>query len=172
MRGRGLCLTPFAPQRIVAVTRARWDFYRRPRAPPRRPSASSRDAPELATRGAGLVVRLLCGKGRARPEEAVAAVRSSGGGDKQPEGGGARGDRERAREGCGARRRGVAASARRGVGPAILPRPVRPAENLHRAPPPLGALPGLRRRAGRDPSLQSGLGCCCPGRKKRPVRFG
>lgn len=162
MRRRGLCLTPFAPQRIVAVTRARWGFYRRPRAFPRRPSASSRDASELATRGAGLAVRLRCGKGRARPEETVAAVRRAA---ELGEIGGAR-------EGCGARRTGVAASARRGVGPAILPRPVRPAENLHRAPPPLGALPGLRRRAGRDPSLQSGLGCCCPGRKKRPGRFG
>lgn len=171
MRRRGLCLTPFAPQRIVAVARARRGFYRRPRAPPRRPSASSREAPELATRGAGLAARLLCGKGRAHPEEAVAAVRGSGGGDEQPEGGGARGARGRAREGCGARRRGVAASARRGVGPAILPRPVRPAENLRRAPPPLGALPGLRRRAGRDPSLQSGLGYCCPGRKKTPWPF-
>lgn len=104
MRRRGLCLTPFAPQRIVAAARAHCGFYRRPRASPRRPSASSRDAPRLATRGAGLAARLPYGKGRARPEGAVAAVRGSGGGDEQREGGGARGARGRAREGCGARR--------------------------------------------------------------------
>ncbi|KAL1764846.1 hypothetical protein HispidOSU_027821, partial [Sigmodon hispidus] len=70
MRRHGLRLTPFTPQRIVSRTRAHWAFYRRPRASPRRRSASCREAPELETRGAGLTARLPYGKGRAHPEGA------------------------------------------------------------------------------------------------------
>lgn len=103
MRRRGLCLTPFAPQRIVAATRAYWGFYRRPRAPPRRPGASSRKAPGLATRGAGLAARLRYGKGRARPEGTLAAVRGVGVGINNARVA-EQGELGRAREGCGARR--------------------------------------------------------------------
>lgn len=175
MRRRGSCLTPFAPQRIVTATRAHRSFYRRPRAPPLRPRASVREMQGLATRGAGLAARLHYGKDRARPEGAEAAVRGSGGGGK-----GRRtaeeGELGGAREGCGVRR--GAAQRRRSIRPpwrgscAILPRPVRPAETLHRTPPPLGALPGLRRRAGRGRSLQSGWGMLLAGPERRPVPFG
>lgn len=130
MRRRGPCLTPFAPQRILTATRAHRGFYKRPRAPPRRSSASVREGPELATREAGLDARLQYGKDRARPEGAEAAGRGGGGWGKRPKGGGGRGHRERA-----AQRSRRIRPPRRGTG-AILPRPVRPAENLCRTPPP------------------------------------
>lgn len=74
---------------------------------------------------------------------------------------------------------GVSASARAGrdalaappypqlgsSNPALL----RPAVNLHPTLPPLGALPGLHREAGRGSSLQSGRGCCAPRPEKHPV---
>lgn len=100
MRRRGPCLTPFAPQRIVTATRAHRGFYKRPRAPPRRPSASVREVPGLATREAGLAAPLQYGKDRASPEGAEAVGRGSA----CVCGGGWRKRRERAREGGGAGR--------------------------------------------------------------------
>lgn len=134
MRRRGPCLTPFAPQRIVTATRAHYGFYKRPRAPPRRPSTSVREVLRLATREAGLAAPLQYRQDRARPEGAEAAGRGGGGWGK---------GQERARE----RERGVrgagrgAEQSRRSHPPrrgtrTVLPRPVRPAENLCRTPPP------------------------------------
>lgn len=170
MRRRGLCLTPFAPQRIVAVTRARWGFYRRPRAFPRRPSASSRDASELATRGAGLAVRLRCGKGRARPEETVAAVRSSGGGDKQPEGGGARGDRGRARgvRGAAHRSRRLRPPRRGSCNPAPPSPPCRESAPRPSAP---GSPSGTAAKGGAGPIAAVRIGMLLPWPEKTPCPF-
>lgn len=164
MRRRGPCLTPFAPQRIVTATRAHRGFYNRPRAPPRRPSASVREVAGLATREAGLAAPLQYGKDRARPEGAEAAGRGSGG--------------VGANDGS-ARARGA------GRGAEEPPHPPTAAWDPNNPAPPsppcresvphpsaLGALPRLRRRAGRGPSLQSSWGWCCPGRKDGPVPFG
>ena len=158
MRRRGPCLTPFAPQRIVTAARAHCGFYKRPRAPPRRPSASVREVPRLATREAGLAAPLQYGEDRARPEGAEAAGRGGGGWGK---------GRERACEGCGARHRAEQppqppAAAWDPSNPAP---PSPPCRESVPHPSALGALPRLRRRAGRGPPPQSGWGCCCPGRK-------
>lgn len=156
MRRRGPCLTPFAPQRIVTATRAHRGFYKRPRAPPRRPSASVREVPGLATREAGLAAPLQYGKDRARPEGAEAAGRGSGGVGTSD---------GSAREGCGARRRGAAASAHRGLGPEQSCPAQSALQRICAAPLRPGSPSRLRRRAGRGPSQQSSWGCCCPGRK-------
>lgn len=166
MRRRGPCLTPFAPQRILTATRAHRGFYKRPRAPPRRSSASVREGPGLATREAGLAARLQYGKDRARPEGAEAAGRGGGGWGKRPEGGGGRGHRERARArgaGRGAKKPPHPPAAAWDPSNSAPPSP--PCRESVPHPSALGALRRLRRRAGRGPSLQSSWGCCCPGRK-------
>lgn len=160
MRRRGPCLTPFAPQRIVTAARAHCGFYKRPRAPPRRPSARVRGAPGSATREAGLAARPRYGEDRARPEGAEAA---------------GRGGLVGVGRATGARARGAGRGAeqpRQPPAPAWDPSnpapPCPPCRESVPHPSALGAHPRLRRlrrRAGRGPPLQSGWGCCCPGRK-------
>lgn len=137
MRRRGPCLTPFAPQRILTATRAHRGFYKRPRAPPRRSSASVREGPGLATREAGPAARLQYGKDRALRKEPRlrGGVVGVGTNDRRAAEEGDIGS-ARAREvrGAAQRSRGIR-PPRRGTG-AVLPRPVRPAENLRRTPPP------------------------------------
>lgn len=180
---------PFAPQRVVAVTRAPRLFYRRPRAPRRRAGASAGGSAPARREGRGRAPagprgrssrRLASGspggKGRAAPEGAEAAVLGTG---RLQERRGGWGSRARARV-RGRRRGGVAAPpAESGDAPAAPPSPhlgsanpapPRPAVNLlHPAPPSVGALPGLQRRAGQGPSLQPGWGHCAPRPEKRPV---
>lgn len=149
MHRRGPCLTPFAPQRIVAVTRARAEAFISDRARPRGGRVRARGRlPSWRREGRDSLLGCRAERAeriRKKPWQRCGVVGVGINNQRAAELGELGGARAR---GAGRRRRGVAASARRGVGPAILPRPVRPAENLRRAPPPLGALPRLRRRAG------------------------
>lgn len=181
--------SPFAPLRVVAVTRAPRPFYRRPRASRRRAGASAGGSAPARREGRGrapaeqrgrssrrLASGSSGGKGRALPEGAEAAVPGKG---RLQERRGGRGNPARARR-RGRWCDGVAASpAESGDAPAAPPSPhlgsanpapPRPAENLlHPTPPSVGALPGLQRRAGQGPSLQPGWGHCAPRPEKRPV---
>lgn len=186
--------SPFAPQRVVAATRAPCFFYRRPRAFRRRAGGSAGEAPGRGARGGGerhpsygggAPAGSLPDRAAERAERSRKEPKRRCGGRAESGDRGGRMGREGARQGWGPAVQW--SHCLRPGGPRCCIRPALPAPRIlqscpsppcressapHPAPPPMGALPGLQRRAGQKRSLRAGQGCCAPGSEKRPVPKG
>lgn len=176
--------SPFAPQRVVAATRAPRLFYRRPRA--FRLRAGGRGAggggERRGAEGAGLPPARRPSARRKGPS-APGRSRSGGAGESRlPERNGMWGRRTRARGGgrwCNRASASAPAAREPPTAPSpqlgsCSPAPPRPAEILCAPPSTLRPWePGQDCSGGRaGPSPQSGWGCCAPRPERRPAPDG